>query len=107
MKNIEELPDLMVELIEEVEKNIVDDGPIFTPRAVEIVKEISAFAKGTKIYKQQEQRAKEFWEKPHTAADVWAFMLQKIVGAPFPLYRAAAVLWHMPALEQAIEEAET
>ena len=35
-------------------------------------------------------------------------MLHKIVNAPFPLYRDAAVLWHMPELEKVIEEeAET
>ena len=33
-------------------------------------------------------------------------MLHKIVEAPFELYRDAAVLWHMPALEKSIEEAQ-
>lgn len=106
MKNIEELPDRMVALIEEVEAaSQGTDTPVFTPKAIEIIKEIAAFSKTTKAYQQQAQRTAEFWAKPHTPADVWAFMLQKIVNAPFTFYRDAAVLWHMPALEKAIEEA--
>ena len=106
MTKIEELPDLMVELIEAVEAaSNGGEELIFTPRAVEIVKEIAAYSKTTKAYQQQAERVAEFWAEPHTPADVWTFMLHKIVNAPFPLYRDAAVLWHMPALEKAIEEA--
>jgi hypothetical protein len=109
MKNIEELPDRMVALIEAVEEaSQGQDAPVFTPQAIEIVKEIAAYSKTTKAYQQQAERVAEFWAEPHTPADVWTFMLHKIVNAPFPLYRDAAVLWHMPALEKAIEEeAET
>lgn len=107
MTKIEELPDLMVELIEAVEEaSKGGEEPNFTPRAVEIVKEIAAYSKTTKIYQQQAERAAEFWAEPHTPADVWLFMLDRIVNAPFELYRVAAVLWHMPALEKAIEEAQ-
>lgn len=108
MTKIEELPDLMVELIEAVEEaSQGQDAPVFTPQAIEIVKEIAAYSKTTKAYQQQTERCAEFWARPHTPADVWNFMLCKIVEAPFALYRDAAVLWHMPALEKAIEEAGT
>jgi len=107
MKSIEELGGLMVELIEAVEEaSKGSEEPIFNPRAVEIVKEIAAYSKTTKAYQQQAQRVAEFWAEPHTPANVWMFMLHKIVEAPFELYRDAAVLWHMPALEKAIEEAQ-
>lgn len=107
MKSIEELGGLMVELIEAVEEaSEGGEKPIFNPRAVEIVKEIAAYSKTTKVYQQQAQRAADFWAEPHTPADVWLFMLDRIVNAPFELYRDAAVLWHMPALEKAIEEAQ-
>lgn len=108
MTKIEELPDLMVELIVAVEEaSQGQDAPVFTPQAIEIVKEIAAYSKTTKVYQQQMERVAEFWAEPHTPADVWNFMLCKIVEAPFAFYRDAAVLWHMPALEKAIEEAET
>lgn len=108
MKDISELGPKMVAVIEAVEEASKGAAlPVFTPQAVEIIKEISAYAKGTKAYQQQAERCAEFWARPHTPADVWNFMLCKIVEAPFALYRDAAVLWHMPALEKAIEEAET
>ena len=107
MKSIDELGGLMVELIEAVEEaSKGGEEVIFAPRAVEIVKEIAAYSKNTKAYQQQAQRVAEFWAEPHTPADVWTFMLHKIVEAPFELYRDAAVLWHMPALEKSIEEAQ-
>ena len=107
MTSIEELGGLMIELIEAVEEaSKVGKEPIFTPRAVEIVKEIAAYSKTTKVYQKQEKRAADFWAEPHTPADVWLFMLDRIVNAPFELYRDAAVLLHMPELEKAIEEAE-
>ncbi|MBQ2634037.1 MAG: hypothetical protein IJF88_05620 [Oscillospiraceae bacterium] len=88
MKNIEELPDRMVALIEAVEEaSQGQDTPEFTPQAIEIVKEIAAYSKTTKAYQQQAERVAEFWAEPHTPADVWTFMLHKIVNAPFPLYR--------------------
>lgn len=107
MKDILELAPKMVALIENVEvASQGKDAPVFTPQAVEIIKEIAAYSKTTKAYQQQAQRVAEFWAEPHTPADVWTFMLHKIVNAPFVLYRNAAVLWHMPALEKAIEEAQ-
>lgn len=96
MKNIEELPDRMAALIEAVDT-------VFTPQAIEIVKEIAAYSKTTPAYQQQAERVAEFWAEPHTPADVWTFMIHKIVNAPFPLYRDEAVLLNMPALEKAIE----
>ena len=57
MKNIEELPDRMVALIEEVEAaSQGTDTTVFTPKAIEIIKEIAAFSKSTKAYQQQAQR---------------------------------------------------
>lgn len=104
MKDIHELPDLMVELIETVEENSESsDRPTFTPRAVEIIKEISEYAQGTAIYKNFEAKANSFWPEGAPASEIWVFMLRKIVGAPLPVYRDTAVLCHMPALEKAIK----
>lgn len=108
MTDISELGPKMITLIEDVDTaSQGKDTPVFTPQAIEIIKEISTFAQGTKAYQQQAQRCAEFWAQPHTPADVWLFMLDRIINAPFGLYRDAAILWHMPALEKAIEEATT
>lgn len=108
MRNIEELNDLMVELLENVdEASGGGESLVFTKRAKEIIKEISDYAQGTELYKHSADRAAEFWKDGTAPADIWVFMLNKVINAPFALYRNAAVLIHMPALEKAIEEEES
>lgn len=101
MNGTNELPDLMVELIETVDTTT--GIPKFPKRATEIVKEISAYAQGTRIYQDHvAARAEEFWPDNTAPEEIWAFMLQKIVGAPTTLQRDASVLCHIPALEKAL-----
>lgn len=103
MKNIEELPELMVELIEAVgEAEKGGEKRVFTPRAIEIVKEISEYAQGSGLFKTIKEEAESFWTEDTSPGEIWIFILRKIVGAPFQFHRDAAVLAHMPALEKAI-----
>ena len=100
MKNIEELPDLMVELIESVDDTAA--APKFPRRATEIVKEIAEYAKTTKIYQENTETALDFWEDGTPPEEIYIFMLQKVVNAPTTLHRDSAVILHMPALEKAL-----
>lgn len=104
MKSIDELPDLMVELIENTTAE--DDHIEFPGRAREIIKEISDFAQSTKIYSRNRKRSKTFWENDATPTDIYYFMIQKVVDAPTQIHRDAAVLLHMPALAEAIIKQE-
>lgn len=105
MERATEVGGLMIQLIEQVEEAGGDDGAlVFNERAVEIIKEISAFSKTTDAYEGVSGLAAEFWSHPHTAEDVWMFILDRVANAPARIYADASVLWHMPALEEAIEK---
>ena len=101
MKSIDELPDLMVELIENAQAH--DDCIVFPGRACEIIKEIAEYAKGTKIYSEHQEQSESFWEPDATPTDIYYFMIQKIAGAPTRIHRDATVLLHMPALAEALK----
>lgn len=101
MKDIEELPGLMVELLESVDCPNDDAAPKFPRRATEIVKEISEYAKDTKIYRESAD-ARTFWADGTPPEEIYTFMLEKVVGAPTTIHRDAAVILHMPALEKAL-----
>ena len=101
MKSKDELPDLMVELIESV--NTETGVPKFPKRATEIVREISSFAQTTRLYKSQQEKANSFWEEGKKPEDVYAFMLEKVVEAPFDFLRDASVILLMPVLEKALD----
>lgn len=101
MKDINELPDLMVELIEATDTTT--GIPKFPKRATEIVKEISAYAQGTWMYRDlAAEKTDRFWPDSTKPEEIWAFILRKIIGAPTTLHRDASVLCHMPALEKAL-----
>lgn len=104
MKSIDELPDLMVELINNVTAE--DDHIEFPGRACEIIKEIVDYAKETKIYSENRKKAESFWENDATPTDIYYFMIRKIVDAPTQIHRDAAVLLHMPALAEALKREE-
>lgn len=101
MKSLDELPNLMIDLIDSV--NIETGIPKFPKRATEIVREISFWAKNTKAYFQQKERAETFWPKDTTPSTIYRRMLELVAGAPCPLHRDMAIIMHMPALEQALD----
>ena len=105
MKSIDELPDLMVELIENAQAH--DDCIEFPARAREIINEIAEYAKKTKLYTEHQEQSKSFWEPDTTPTDIYYFMLQKVVGAPTQFHRDAAVLLHMHALAEALQREES
>lgn len=100
----EEMNDKMVELLEATKGN--DDAVVFDEKAIELVKEIAEWARGTNFYKVNHKAAEEFFNNSATPTDIWMFMLQKIVGAPTALHRDCIVAGHMPALEAAIMRVE-
>lgn len=101
MKNRDELPDLMVELIDSVDDRT--GIPKFPRRATEIVREISAWAKSTGLYEKSREKAESFWTEGATPSDIYMYMLGRVVGAPTEIHRDAAVILHMPALEKALD----
>ena len=101
MKSRDELPDLMVELIERV--NTETGIPKFPKRATEIVREISAWAKGTGIYARAREEAESFWADGATPSDIYHYMLGLVAGAPTTIHRDASVILHMPALEKSLD----
>ena len=105
MTNIDELPDLMVELIETAKAQ--DEGVEVPARAREIINEIAEYAKKTRLYAEFQERSEAFWEPDDTATEIYLFMLQKIVNAPTQIHRNAAVLLHMPALAEALKSENT
>lgn len=96
----EEMNDKMVELLEATESK--DDAVVFNDKAVELVKEIAAWARGTNFYKMNHEAATKFFDSSATPSDIWMFMLQKIVDAPTDIHRDCIVAGHMPTLEAAI-----
>lgn len=101
MKSRDELPALMVELIDNI--NMETGVPKFPKRATEIVREISAWARGTKIYVEHKEEAESCWPADATPFDIYRSMLVLVAGAPTTLHRDAAVIIHMPALEKALD----
>ena len=100
MKDIEELPELMTALIDSVDTKT--GVPKFTGQAVKLIHEIAEYAKGTKLYNSNKAESESFWAQDAPPEEIWTFMLRKVVDAPTPIHRDAAVLLHMPALEAAL-----
>ena len=96
----EEMNEKMVELLETTEST--GDTAVFNDKAVELVKEIAEWARGTNFYKDNHETEEKFFDSSATPSDIWMFMLQKIVGAPTAMHRDCIVAGHMPALEVAI-----
>lgn len=101
MKSRDELPDLMVELIESV--NTETGIAKFPKRATEIVREISAWAKETGLYARAKEQAESFWPDTASPSDIYLYMLDRVVNAPTTIHRDSSVILHMPALEKALD----
>ena len=105
MTRIDELSNKMIDLIEAAQA--LDDHVEFNTRAREIINEIAEFAKHTKLYADFRERSETFWGSDDTPTDIYFFVLQKVVNAPTPIHRDAAVLLHMPALAEALQREES
>lgn len=100
MKDRSELPGLMVELIESVDTK--EDTPIFSERATEIIKEISAYAQTTGFYKTFKETADNFWPDGTPPWQIYGFILDRVANAPTAIHSDMAVFGHIPALEKAL-----
>lgn len=96
MKNISELSDLMVELLE--------SSPDFelNPRGIEIVNEIADYAEQTDIFKANKERGEIF--DGQAAKDIFAYMLDRVVNAPTVLNMNSSVILIMPFVRKRLNE---
>lgn len=99
MKNISELSDLMVELLE--------SSPNFelNPRGIEIVNEIADYAEQTDIFKANKERG-EFFDG-QTAKNIFGYMLDRVVNAPTVLHMTSSVILIMPFLRKRLNKEMT
>ena len=102
MKEINELNDLMIELID----TIGDTKKEFNQRAREIIDEVSDFAEKSTFYKEQTEQHKEAmeWTKHESAWNIYMHMLCKIVAAPTTIHRNSSVILLMPILREKLRE---
>ena len=101
MTNMNELRGRMLELLGEVDETTGE--PKFTDRAVEIVKEISAYAQTTAFYDMFTEDFNNFWSEGTPPEEIWFFMLKKVVNAPTRAHQDLSVIGHMPALARALD----
>ena len=96
MKNISELSDLMVELLE--------SSPDFelNPRGIEIVNEIADYAEQTDIFKANKERGEIF--DGQAAKDIFTYMLDRVVNAPTVLHMNSSVILIMPFVRKRLNE---
>lgn len=96
MKNISELSDLMVELLESC--------PDFklNPRGIEIINEIADYAEQTDIFKANKERGEIF--DGQTAKNIFCYMLDRVVNAPTVLHRNSSVILIMPFVRKRLNE---
>lgn len=96
-----DIPRLMLELLKEVGEEV---PPKFTKRAVEIIDEIADYAETTSLFQDAKQRGEETFPKGTKAAQLYGYMLDRIVNAPTALYLNASVILMMPFLRKAVHE---
>ena len=100
MKSIDELPDLMVRIIEESEE--LKDGDVrFSDEAKKLIHEVAEYSRNTAIYKDSSDRSDEFWKNNEkTVKNVWIHMLDRVVNAPTTIHRDSSVILMMPVLDE-------
>lgn len=99
MKNISELSDLMLEILE-----ICLDFEL-NPRVIEIINEIADYAEQTDIFKANKERGEIF--DGQTAKNIFGYMLDRIVNAPTVLHRDMSVILIMPFVRKRLNEEMT
>ena len=101
MKDINEMRDRMIELVEAVDTRT--GVPKFPALATEVVREISEFSQTTKFYTEFAKDFRDFWKDGTRPEEIWMFMLQKVVHAPTRAHMDMSIIGHMPALEKALD----
>lgn len=96
MKNLSELPGLMLELLE-----ICQDFEL-NPQGIEIINEIADYAEQTDIFKANKERGKFF--DGQTAKNIFCYMLDRIINAPTVLHRNMSVILIMPFVRKKLNE---
>lgn len=112
VKQIGELKNLMVELVEDVIKE--NDGKEgkdnvnFSQRAKEIIKEVADYARTTKIYAANKEKREKFWEetKDATPALIYGYMLDRVVNAPTKMHMNCSVILIIPKLDELLNTTE-
>ena len=112
VKQIGELKNLMVELIQDVIKE--NDGKEgkdnvnFSQRAKEIIKEVADYARTTKIYAANKEQREKFWEetKDATPALIYEYMLDRVVNAPTKMHMNCSVILIIPKLDELLNTTE-
>lgn len=99
MKDMKELPNLMIELLD---GEIHGDPWRITDRGREIVDEISDYAEQLEIFQTNEDRGEMF--EGASARNVYGYMLDRIVNAPTTIHREMSVILIMPFLRRKLRE---
>lgn len=98
MKDINEINPLMAELLEDK----IAEGK-FTQRGIEIINEIADYAENTEFFKENKQQGETIFELG-SAENIFNYILERVVNAPFGIYRTASVILIMPFLRQKLKE---
>ena len=98
MKDISEINDLMVELLE---AGVDMECAKFSPRGREIVNEIADYAEKTRIFQDNKERGTMF--DGATLQQVFGYMLDRIVNAPTSIHRESSIILIMPFVRQRLE----
>ena len=99
MKEISELNNLMLELLE---SNIDLETREITDRGREIINEISDYAEQTTIFQEHKHNGEMF--DGSTFEQVFCYMLNRVVNAPTTLHRDSSVILIMPFVRQKLRE---
>lgn len=75
----------------------------FPKRATELVHEIAAYSRSTRLYEQGKGRGNGFFSEGTSPDDIFFYMLDRINNAPTPLYATGSIILLMPLLEQALD----
>ena len=99
MKEISQLNDLMLELLE---NNMNPKTMDITSRGHEIIDEIADYAESTRLFQENKERGEIF--DGLTARQVFAYMLDRVVNAPTTIHRNSSVILIMPFARQKMRE---
>jgi hypothetical protein len=103
MKDISQVNDLMLELLEN-NTDWQDANAVFTKRGREIIDEICDYAEQTRIFQEHKEKSEIF--DGSTAQQVFGYMLDRIVNAPTTIHRNSSVILIMPFVRQKLREEE-
>lgn len=96
-----DLLDKFHELLECV--NMDTGSPKFPKRATALVREISAYSRGTRLYERCKGRGEGFSPDGTPPDDIFFYMLDRFNNAPNFLFARGSIILLMPLLEQALD----